>query len=103
MAPRGLADGLEHDVDALGEPAARLEGLIRPELARLLALLLAARGGPDACAGRGGQGDGRGADAAAGALNEDRAAGRNVAASEQHPVGGEPGRGKARRLFEAEL
>src|ERR1700678_22758 len=75
VRPGGLADGLHHDVDPLGQPGAGGERLVGAELERRLAFGLAPARHPDAVAGRAPEQDQGGGDAAAGPLDEDRRAG----------------------------
>src|SRR5918992_2489695 len=57
VLPGRLADGLEHGVDALGQPGAALERLVGTERDRLLALGRVAARDPDAEAGMAGKDD----------------------------------------------
>jgi hypothetical protein len=88
VLPGGLADRVDGRVDALGQPLTVGERAVRAELLDgAPPFLFAAAGDPHPQARRSAERDDGGGDAAAGPLDEDGRAGRQVAATEQRSVG----------------
>ncbi len=102
VLPGRRADRLHHRVDALRQPRPRLEGLVRAEVERPGPLRLVPAGHPHPDTGGPAEGDQRGGDSAARALDEDRRARLDPRLGEEHAVRREPCRRQAGGLLEGQ-
>ena len=102
VRPGGLAHRFQHRIDPLRQPGAGREDLVGAELPGPVPFFLAPARGPDPETSRPAEQDQRGRDAATRALDQHRGPRLQTGLVEQHPVGGEVGRGQAGGLGEGQ-